>query len=111
MPKKEGTIVRRFLDPKKPPKPTEEQLARMRRLADMPDELIDYSDAPPAPDDVVWLKAADFPPLSPKKQITLRLDQDILDYFRAEGDRYQTRINAVLRAYVQAQRKGAGGGR
>jgi uncharacterized protein (DUF4415 family) len=41
--------------------------------------------------------------LDPKRQITIRLDQDVLDWFKAQGSGYQTRINAVLRAYVDAQ--------
>ena len=38
-----------------------------------------------------------------KVQLTFRLDQEILDWFRADGPGYQTRINAVLRAFVNAQ--------
>ena len=52
--------------------------------------------------DAVWVKAADFP--EAKKQITLRIDADVLDYFRHTGRRYQTRINAVLRSYVDAHK-------
>lgn len=40
-----------------------------------------------------------------KQQITLRLDRDIIDWFKHQGPRYQTRMNAVLRAYVDANRK------
>ncbi len=42
--------------------------------------------------------------LGPKKQITLRLDPSIVDWFKAQGRGYQTRMNAVLRAYVQSQK-------
>ena len=42
-----------------------------------------------------------------KHQITLRLDPVVLDHFKAEGPGYQTRINAVLRSYVEAQQKKA----
>ena len=35
----------------------------------------------------------------PKEQVTLRLDRDVLRWFRANGRGYQTRINAVLRSY------------
>jgi uncharacterized protein (DUF4415 family) len=41
--------------------------------------------------------------LSGKKQLTIRLDEDILDWFKSSGSGYQTRINAVLRSYVEAQ--------
>jgi len=39
----------------------------------------------------------------PKQAISLRIDQDILDWFRHGGPGYQTRMNAVLRAFVDAQ--------
>ncbi|GLS81091.1 BrnA antitoxin family protein [Paracoccus marinus] len=41
-----------------------------------------------------------------KKAISLRVDPDVLDFFRAEGKGYQTRMNAVLRAYMQARKAG-----
>ena len=37
----------------------------------------------------------------PKQAISIRLDQDVLDFFRASGPRYQSQINAVLREYVE----------
>ena len=37
---------------------------------------------------------------APKRAISLRIDQDVLDWFRAGGPRYQTRMNAVLRSYM-----------
>jgi len=42
-------------------------------------------------------------PPQPKKQVTLRLDPEIIDFFRAQGPGYQTRMNQVLRSYVEAQ--------
>jgi len=39
-----------------------------------------------------------------KKQVTLRMDSDVLEWFKAQGPRYQTHINAVLRAYREATR-------
>ncbi|MCC6195973.1 MAG: BrnA antitoxin family protein [Burkholderiales bacterium] len=38
-------------------------------------------------------------PVQPKAAISLRLDADVLDWFKAQGPGYQTRINAVLRAF------------
>ncbi|EEU7751471.1 BrnA antitoxin family protein [Salmonella enterica] len=101
MSKKEENIVRLTIDLSKPPVVTAEQKARLEKLAAMPDNLIDYSDAPYKPD-AVWMKAGKIP--EPKKQVTLRLDADILDYFRHAGNRYQTHINAVLRSYVEAHK-------
>ena len=45
-----------------------------------------------------WNDATVVPP--PKRAISLRVDQDVLDWFRSRGPRYQTRMNAVLRAYM-----------
>jgi uncharacterized protein (DUF4415 family) len=41
-------------------------------------------------------------PLPPKASISLRLDQDVLEWFKAQGAGYQTRINSVLRAFRDA---------
>jgi Uncharacterized protein conserved in bacteria len=41
-------------------------------------------------------------PVSPKASIALRLDADVLEWFKAQGPGYQTRINAVLRAFRDA---------
>ena len=39
-----------------------------------------------------------------KKQITLRIDAEVLEFFKHTGKRYQSRMNAVLRAYVDAHK-------
>ena len=66
------------------------------------DGEIDYSDIPPLHEDF-FKKAVVWP--GPKKQVTLRLDPDILEFFRSQGRGYQSRINAVLRKYMEAQTK------
>jgi uncharacterized protein (DUF4415 family) len=78
----------------------------MNRLRRMRDEDIDLSDIPETTPEMfaravvrIGLK-----PVERKKQVTLRLDADVLDWFRAQGRGYQTQINALLRAYVEAQR-------
>ena len=43
-------------------------------------------------------------PVPPKTSISLRVDRDVLDWFKAQGEGYQTRINAVLRAFRDASR-------
>jgi len=40
-----------------------------------------------------------------KKLLTLRLDPDVVEWFRSQGPGYQTRMNAVLRRYMEAQRR------
>lgn len=102
MPTKESNIVKRTLDLKKPPRLSTEQKARLVDVAAMPDEQIDYSDAPGLPD-AVWMKAAVELPHT-KQQITLRIDAEVLDFFKHTGARYQSRINAVLRSYVEAHK-------
>ena len=104
MPTRESNIIKRTLDLKNPPSLTAEQKARLDAVAAMPDAQIDYSDAPNLPD-AVWLSATELPGV--KQQITLRIDSDVLDFFRHTGKRYQTRINAVLRSYMEAAHRSA----
>ena len=61
--------------------------------------------APPAPaiEEIVRDIVRQGLPSAPRKAaISLRLDADVLDWFRTQGGGYQTRINAVLRAYMEA---------
>ena len=102
MPTKGSNIVKRTLDLKKPPQVSGEQKARLEAVASMPEEQIDYSDAPSLPD-AVWMRAADRLPRT-KKQITLRIDAEVLEFFKHTGKRYQSRMNAVLRSYVEAHK-------
>lgn len=44
-------------------------------------------------------------PKQPKKLMSLRIDEDVVAFFRSQGPGYQTSMNAVLRAYVTARRK------
>ncbi|MBR6975468.1 MAG: BrnA antitoxin family protein [Ottowia sp.] len=83
---------------------TAEQQARLAALAALPDECIDTSDAPPRPD-AVWRRAAGAPAHG-TQPITLHLDADVLEFFKNTGQRYQSRINAVLRSYVEAHKVG-----
>ncbi len=63
------------------------------------------SDAPYLPD-AVWMKTAEQLPHT-KKQITLRIDAEVLEFFKHTGKRYQSRMNAVLRSYVEAHKPNA----
>lgn len=57
--------------------------------------------------DFDWSEAkVSFP--GPKQQLTVRLDKDVIDWFRSQGSGYQTRMNAVLRSFVEAQRERTG---
>lgn len=42
-------------------------------------------------------------PARPKEKISARFDKDVLDWFKSQGEGYQSRMNAVLRAYYEAQ--------
>lgn len=70
-----------------------------RHLASDSDEDIDFTDIPRL-GGAFWRKAAVRMPQC-KDSVTLRLDHDVLQWFRKAGPGYQTRINAVLRSYVQ----------
>jgi uncharacterized protein (DUF4415 family) len=51
-----------------------------------------------------WDEAVLVPP-AVKQPISLRVDGDVLEWFRGQGPRYQSRMNAVLRAYMLASRR------
>ena len=63
---------------------------------------IDFSDIPEL-DETFWRNAELVEP-DTTEQITMRVKRSVLDYFRAPGRGYQTRINRVLESYVRAQR-------
>ena len=71
-----------------------------KRLSEMRDEDIDTSDIPELDD--TFFEEAEVR-LPPKKSVTMRLDADVLEWFKAQGQGYQTRINQLLRKYMEAQ--------
>ncbi len=74
-------------------------------LAAMQDEEIDTSDIPEITD---WSKAVVGRVYRPVKEtITIRLDADVLDWLKQGGKGYQTRVNKILRAVMEQQRKKA----
>lgn len=113
---------------------SQRRLAKPRRqlLRIVPDATVRYSRADLPPDDTDWqrvdaltdeqvhaaaLADPDARPTTPafwhdaqvvhplpKESITIRVDRDVVDWFRAEGRGYQARINAVLRAFVDQER-------
>jgi uncharacterized protein (DUF4415 family) len=85
---------------------SKESLTDWKRLDALQDEDIDLSDALEITPEM-FAKAVVRRGLKPpptKQQITIRLDDDVLKWFRAQGDGYQTRINSLLRAYMEAHR-------
>ena len=83
------------------------QRARLEQLAAMPEEDIDTSDITEAPPGT-WALAEVGRFYRPRKEsVTIRLDADVLEWFRlkADGGRgYQTAINLALRAFVEKHR-------
>src|SRR2546428_4324859 len=76
-----------------------------KRVDALRDSEIDLSDVPELGPEF-FSKAIRWP--GKKKQITLRLDPDVLAFFRKRGKGYQTTINAVLRKYVEGRKRSAG---
>ena len=72
------------------------------RLAAMKEEDIDFSDIPEL-DETAWENAQIVIPES-EEEVTIRIDSDVLSFFQKEGPDYQSRIKAVLKAYVMVMR-------
>ena len=70
-------------------------LTRIDRLRD---QDIDYGDIPELDDEVFAQPLAQWPPK--KETITIRVDSDVLGWFKRQGSGYQTRMNQVLRRYM-----------
>jgi hypothetical protein len=67
----------------------------------MKDSDLDYSDIPPLGDEFFKQATLAWPPA--KRQLTIRLDDDVLKWLKANGRGYQTRINRILRAAMESQ--------
>lgn len=72
-----------------------------KRLRQMRDADIDDSDIPRL-DRSFWKRAKLTLP-EPKDRLTIRVDHDVVEWLKRAGSGYQTRINAILRAYMKAQ--------
>jgi uncharacterized protein (DUF4415 family) len=77
----------------------------LARIDQIKDAEIDYSDIPPL--DKSFLKKATtaWPPA--KKQLTIRLDADVLAWLKSHGRGYQTRINRILRVVMESRPPGS----
>ncbi|MFJ3052253.1 BrnA antitoxin family protein [Pseudomonas nitroreducens] len=80
------------------PKPSKTDFKRLRELKD---QDIDTSDIPELGED--FFRNAELH-LPTKQAVTIRLDSDVLEWFKSQGAGYQTRINKLLRQYMQAHR-------
>jgi uncharacterized protein (DUF4415 family) len=89
---------------------TSEELDKMQGQTDWERLRREEEDAPWDPEEdfeVDWSTMRIEP--GTKQALTLRIDRDVVEFFRATGKGYQTRMNAVLRAYMEAARKAASG--
>src|SRR5450631_2682642 len=95
-------IVRYEVDPVRPSPLTAAQKAELGTLAALPDDRVDTSEIPPLSEDF-WKNAVRNPFYRPvKKQLTVRLDADVVAWLRQQGRGYQTRLNRVLRQAMLA---------
>ncbi|MER9417295.1 BrnA antitoxin family protein [Mesorhizobium sp. M0306] len=104
-------IVRHEFDPANPPPLTEAQKAEITALKARPESDVDTSDIPELTEEF-WQAAVRNPYFKPiKQQLTLRLDSDLVAWFkrRAPGGRgYQSAINRALREYVAKHERKTG---
>lgn len=79
---------------------TQEALDRIKNLRD---EDIDYSDIPEL-DENFWKNAKVFKPKISKSSVALRLDAEVLEWFKAQGEGYTTHMASVLQHYYEHQK-------
>ena len=87
-------------------KVTKRQKRELASLVALPDDEIDTSDIP----EVTNLSGAErgrfYRPI--KKPVTIRLDADVLAWFKSHSKKYQTAINKALREYIESHRRSGG---
>lgn len=76
-------------------------LTDWERVDALTDDEIDTSDIPPLDDD--FFANAELVMPEPKQVITIRVDKDVVEWYKSQGKGYQTRMNAVLRMYMERQ--------
>jgi uncharacterized protein (DUF4415 family) len=75
--------------------------SRPRRLKRLDAAPVDYSNIPQLGDEFFAKVSVPWPPA--KRQLTIRLDADVLEWLKANGRGYQTRINRILRAAMESR--------
>ena len=105
MPRKEKHIVTVKLDPAKPHPLTRKQRAEIAAIAKKPDREIDYSDIPRIPAALLdrAIRAGLYRPV--KRQISVRIDADVLAWLRSHGKGYHSRLNEILRTVMMEEFK------
>ena len=77
----------------------------LKKVDAIEDKNIDYSEIPEV--DEAFLRTVEVKVSPAKKPIALRLDEDVLEWMKAQGKGYQSRINTILRAYYEAHKDGS----
>jgi uncharacterized protein (DUF4415 family) len=90
--------VKRTKKPSSGPSRGRAQLGKLRRVSDATIERTSPRDLRDLPADF-WKSAQVVEPVA-KQPISLRVDEDVLDWFKAQGPRYQSRMNSVLRSFM-----------
>jgi uncharacterized protein (DUF4415 family) len=77
-----------------------------KRVDALRDDKIDFSDAPELTPEMFAraIVRRGLKPVARKRLLTLRIDSDVVEWYRSQGPGYQTRINALLRAYMQERK-------
>ena len=84
---------------------TEERRARLKALSERPDREIDLSDIPELDDDFMARAIPNRFYRPTKTHTTLRIDSDVLAWFKRRGKGYQTHLNAILREAMLRERR------
>jgi uncharacterized protein (DUF4415 family) len=99
----DGTLLRRRPNGTYVPTRSKPNRARIARWTNDEIEKMAASDPDHSPlDDAFWASVDD---VQKKEPISIKLDRDVLAFFRSQGRGYQTRINAVLRQYMKSRRR------
>ena len=86
------------------PKDTQTDWEKVKNMTEADISAAAASDPDAQPTDEAFWKNAHVVMPQPKRAISMRVDGDVLAWFKSQGRGYQTRINAVLRAYMEAHR-------
>ena len=80
-----------------------------KRVDMLSDRGIDFTDTPELTPEMFARAVVrrGLKPVTRKRQLTIRIDSDVLEWYRRQGPGYQTRINALLRAYMQERARTA----
>jgi uncharacterized protein (DUF4415 family) len=105
MPRKDKHTVTINLNPAKPVPLTRKQRAELAVLSEMPDDSIDYTDIAGLPASILEraVRGGFYRPV--KRQISVRIDADVLAWLKSHGKGYHSRLNEILRSAMSEELK------